>query len=246
MNTPFIFNHFAAGACVKVIDRQVNILVVSYYDSSDHKKINEIRLPGGTIQCVDILTALEKTKNRNGLSLERYSWIYSYVEEINRSFRAKTDGMPKNSNFEKIQVRNEFTVSMSKIEEAFDSLFLSEPNTKMIQRESIVATLNRELEEETATTKYSAAIASGFMERKGHFQYPYLILDSDAPDSYEGSSDPDIKESFYMPLLEVKEALFKNHIPFLRNALTEYCKVLIHQEGSQSIIEEIDLILKLN
>ena len=54
------FNYFTAGTCVRFVEGEIQVLIVHYYDSSDHKQRDEIRLPGGTVQFCDIIFAIEK------------------------------------------------------------------------------------------------------------------------------------------------------------------------------------------
>lgn len=242
-----LFNFFTSGTCVKYVGNQIMILIVHYFDSSDHKGTHEWRLSGGTIQFDDILTGLEKSIRRIGLDNEKFLWLKDAVRNLISEHRKKVDGMPNKTNYEKIAIRNEFVNYLNLISEVIEPVVYKSEHIKIIENETKLATLRRELMEETATTYFQDAIECGFLERfAGHIQYPFLVLGSDAPEKYTGSSDPDIEWSEWHPLSEVCDNLYKNHRPFLNNTLSSLEMILNYEKDKQVFVDQIKACLKPN
>ncbi len=241
------FNYFTSGIVPKVIDSKIHILVTDYFDSSDHKQKMEIRIPGGTVQIVDILKGFQKVSPKLKLSNDKKIWIEQQIKDISSSYVYTVKYMPANTNREKKEIRDIFEKALEEIADSVDSLCLSDQEIRMIERSCKRATLERELLEECATAEFSEEFECDCIVRnEKHFQYPYLILKSDTPDEYTGSSDPDVKKSYFMDLEKLCNELYLPHRPFLRNAINKWSFVLEHEEGNQKLIDQINRCLQPN
>ena len=231
---------------VKVINGVINVLIVQYYDHSDHKKNEEIRLPGGTFQFIDLINALEQVAKRIGLSFEKKVWLSEEVTKISNVYISTITDMPSSNNTQKIAIREVFLKAVSKAEEFVESVVYGTEKIRILQNECKSQTLKRELAEECATSTCSDPIECGFTKRGEHFQFPYLVMESDTPDEYSGSSDGDVKESRFMPVAEVKGLLYKNHQPFLNNTLSQLLQIWTYDKDKSGLVIELCKCLGVN
>lgn len=245
------FNYFCSGVCMKYIGTDLNelaLLVVEYNDHPLNHGPSQTRIPGGTIQFEDIINAIVTAGPRTTLSSDHLVWIKQTAEKIANECDTKIASMLSNTREEKFALRAVFTNALTDIEDAFYSLQLSEKDIKIIEDASKEATLRRELKAECAVTTWGGAVQCGYLKRGEHFQYPYLVTGSDAPDTYEGSPDDDILKSYFMPLDELfadPKILYKNHVPFLNNALSTFMHILTYEkEHKAKLIEKIKEYLK--
>ncbi len=239
-------NYFTSGACVKIVDGELKILVVHYYDDSDHKKVHEYRLPGGTIQFIDIVSTIQRLGPKLNLLPAQYSSLISRIEELSRQTENKINLMQDNTNEQKVNRRNLFVEALKKAEAILIKVLPTLTELKLFQREVQLTTLRRELEQECAVATFTDAIDCGHAQRGEHTQYPYLILGADAPDSYKGGSDKDIVESLFMTLDEVCINIYKYHRLFLSNALSKLSHIWGYEKDKSEFVKKIDHCLKEN
>lgn len=236
---------FTAGTCVK-LNGELKILVVHYFDESDHKKTHEYRLPGGTIQFGDITTAVNKL-GAEKLKVEpvMVDFIVNEIKEIAGKMEAKVSKMSATTNDEKKARRDLFVDSLKKAQKVLET-YVQYDQHKALQREVKLATLSRELQEECAVSHFKDAVDCGEMSRGEHKQYPFLVLGSDAPDTYTGSPDPDVKESLHMGIDQLYEVIYRNHKPFLNNALSTLAQVWAYEPEKAAYVAEIEKCLMMN
>lgn len=239
-------NYFTSGTLVKVIKNVINVLVVLYYDHSDHKKNEEIRLPGGTFQFIDLLSALEEVGQRIGLSFEKNSWLTQEIRKISDRYVSTISTMPSTNNAQKMAIREVFLRAVKQAEDHVESVVYGSEKIRILQNECKLQTLKRELGEECATVSCVDPTECGFTKRGEHFQFPYLVMESDTPDEYNGSSDPDIKESRFIPLSEMKDILYKNHQPFLNNTLSQLSQIWSYDKDMSKFVVELNTCLGVN
>jgi hypothetical protein len=240
-------NYFTAGVCVKIIDSKPYVMIVHYYDKSEHKNVKEIRIPGGTVSMSDIHSAISKNADNLKINKDHADWLLSQISTADEKFKEYQNHIRIENDRDRKILRSVFGSLLESVEEAIDSFMLSEDQEKKILLLCQKETLKRELELEIACTSFVDMIPVGYLKRKdGHIQYPFLVLGSDAPDSYEGSSDSDIKKSNYLPLWEVQNLLYLNHRPFLHNAMKEWKKILLYHDHPKEVMDEIDAHLNLN
>lgn len=240
-------NFFTAGVCVKVIESDVKIHVVLYFDSSEHKKKFEVRLPGGTIQCSDIPKGLRKVQKRVGLSDEVIENFEEFVEEVVNTYDLKVLGLPNKTNSERIVIREIFVNSLIQIEEYLNFLpKLTDYHRTIIEDAIKEETLRRELRTECGINSYQSAVENGFVKRGEHFQYPFLVLGSDAPDEYRGSADPDIEKSYDELLSNLDNGnMYPPHKTLMLNALNLFLQIYEKDPAmSPAIIEKVKAFLK--
>lgn len=236
---------FTAGTCVK-INGDLKILVVHYFDESDHKQVHEYRLPGGTIQFSDITTAIQKLGSEK-LKIEQamIEFIINEINEISDKMEAKVSKIPARSNEEKKARRDLFVDSLKKAQKILET-YVQYDQHKALQREVKLATLSRELGEECAVSHFIDAIDCGEMSRGEHKQYPFLVLGSDAPDNYKGSPDPDVMESLHLTPEELYKVIYRNHKPFLNNALSTLAQIWAYEKDKAIFVEQIEKCLMMN
>ncbi len=239
-------NYFTAGTCVKIVKGKLQVLLVLYYDDSDHKKVHEYRLPGGTIQISDVITTIEKLGDKLHLSEQQYNFLIMKIEELSEKTEAKISSMPSITNDQKVQRRILFVEALKKIEAILIQTLPTLSELKLFQRTVKLVTLKRELEQECAVINFSDAVECGNAQRGEHTQYPYLVLDPDAPDSYKGGSDKDIVESMFMDIEEACSLIYKYHKMFLNNTLSRLSHILGYEKDKLNIVKEIELCLKEN
>lgn len=230
------FNYFTAGTCVRLIEGEIKILIVHYHDVSDHKNVHEIRLPGGTVQFVDILNVINEFIPV--FSPNKYSWAIEEIIKITESFEAERLKMPSSSDFEKKEIRTKFVDALDGISEVVDYLLLSDKQIEKIQCAAHEKTLRRELQEECAITFISNVIECGYSLRGKHTQHQILVLGDDAPDFYKGK-DADIESSEFMLLSELVTKLYANHSIFLRNTLSGLIEHIKDDPSMQIYVKKI-------
>jgi hypothetical protein len=221
--------------------------VVLYLEKSDHKSgRKEIRLPGGTVQFVDITNGVKSSADRLKMPADKLNWLLAEINRISNYFSKTTESMPANSNADKLAIREIFVNCLSQASDAIASVLTDESHVNIVESECRLQTLKRELADECAVGEYGNPVESGMVNRKGHIQIPYLIMDSDAPDMYRGSSDDDILESTFMPVNKVYEVLFQNHKPFLNSTLNKLAFIWSYDSEKKIFSKQIDSILQQN
>ncbi len=236
---------FTAGTCVK-INGDLKILVVHYFDESDHKQVHEYRLPGGTIQFSDITAAVNKLgAEKLKIDQAMVEFIVSEITEISDKMEAKVSKMPARSNEEKKARRDLFVDSLKKARTVIET-YVHYDQHKVLQREVKLATLSRELGEECAMSHFTDAIDCGEMSRGEHKQYPFLVLGSDAPDNYKGSPDPDVVESLHMGVEQLYQLIYRNHKPFLNNTLSTLAQIWAYEPDKAGYVAIIEKCLMMN
>lgn len=239
-------NFFTAGVCPKVTDDGVlKLLVVNYYDDSDHKKIREYRFPGGTIQFTDVLFTLEKLGSQKlGLTEHKFNFLTLKLSEIAEEAEKRIVKMPQENNEQKIKRRTAFIEFLKKAQDMLIRELPSLSELKIFQREVQLTTLRRELEQEAAVEGFSDAVQCGFAQRGEHTQYPYLVLNCEAPDSYQGGSDKDIEGSSFVSLKDVCEKISRHHKSFLNNTLSMLAQIWAFDKDKSVFVKDIDQCLK--
>ena len=170
----------------------------------------------------------------------------SEIQKISDDFDKEKSEMPANSNSEKVLIREKFVAGLNLVSELVESVVFKKEHLNLIEYKSRLETLTRELGEETAITKFCDAIECGLIKKGEHFQIPFLVTESDAPDRYEGSPDEDIEFSEYYPLEKACNELVKNHRNFLFNALSTLKQIISYDQDKKKFIKKIDFCLKPN
>jgi hypothetical protein len=168
------------------------------------------------------------------------------IKKISNDYISTISIMPSVNNDQKKAIREVFLKAIDKAEEYIESLVYGTDKIRILENACKNQTLKRELSEECATVSCSDPIECGFTKRGEHFQYPFLILESDTPDEYSGSSDPDIKESRFIPVEEVKSSLYKNHLPFLNNTLSQLAQIWSYDSTKAHLVVELNKRLGAN
>jgi len=238
-------NFFCVGICVKIINDFIMINVVRYNDISDHKKVIETRLPGGTIQFQDIIIGIKNIQNRIGLRADSVEYLYDLINEVAESFDSKISEMPSETNAEKIEIRKIFVASLNSIGEAIENFpGVNDSKISIIENAIKDATLRRELRFECNVTEFDSAAQCGFVKRGEHVQYPFLVLGSDAPDEYSGSADEDIESSYFESLSNLNSTLYPAHKVFLSNAINLFVQIYERDEKVAFIVSQARNFLK--
>jgi hypothetical protein len=241
------FNFFTAGVCVKEIRNDLMVFVV-LYNNFGYGDRHQIRLPGGSIQFIDIIEGIKEVSSIIKLSKEKLDWIVDIIQDITDRFDQKFSNMPTRTIKDKLARKDVFTSHFSEAEESINSLvdsgLMKENCIEIIENAVKLKTLRRELRTEGGVTTFNQAIECGRNIKGKHTQYAYLVLDSDAPDKFDGSADDDIEAAFQWKLSRLKDTLFNNHRDFLFSALARWLSINKHNVTKRGIIEKVEEFLK--
>ncbi|MCX6754401.1 MAG: hypothetical protein NTU81_01050 [Candidatus Nomurabacteria bacterium] len=165
-------------------------------------------------------------------------YLFDLINGVSESFDSKTSKMSNKTNSEKIAIRDMFVSSLIEIEEAIVNFpGIDERKITIIEDSIKEATLRRELQYECNITEFESPAQCGFVKRGEHFQYPFLVLNSNAPDEYSGSADEDIESSYFESLTNlINGNIYLPHKVFLSNAINLFFQISERTDNMAEVV----------